>query len=504
MNGKSALAGQSFDKAGILRKILLIGLASAILYCVLNLSQRGIFLDGLRRSIAVGEKLAKPGIGSSLIIQIFCYYGVIIGLFATYSWIIVLCQRGELDNKKVRNLALLFPVLINLGFLFVRPYLSIDLYSYVAQGYLGIIPGHNPYSEEAKAVLNTTLGPRLVEYGWRPVHGITPYGALWTELEIAAVKMTGNISTAILLIKTLVVAASLATATLIWRILGRIDPKAQLLGTLLYLWNPMIIVEFAAEGHNDAVMIMFVLAAFLFCVSRRLVLSIVAVLLGVFTKYLPLIFIPAQVVYLWEGRRDWKRFVSNMMLGLLIGFAIALLLYSPLWIGLDTFKGVFLQGQPNQTSTLPSGVLLWLLRHLVSAERDMQISARIIGIFYGILVMAFSLALRDKSRLRTVFAYIALSYVLLGASTYLPWYVGLPFALLALSPSGTSLIMALVVSFCSRLVAPLDVLTYTGLLSVRGSFIITSTVGTTLPLLILVVLIWRGWRKGMPASTLSQ
>ncbi len=491
----------SCDKGRGVRKIVLAGSASAILYLVLHLSQRGIFLEGFHHSIAAANKLGDSGIRATLPMQIIGYYAAIVGLFAAYFWVIKLCQRGDLDNRQVRNLALFIPVLINLGFLLVRPNLSIDLYTYIAQGYLGTIPGQNPYSVEAKSVFDTPLGLQLVEYGWRPVHGISPYGALWTQLEIAIIRMTGNISIAILVIKALVVTASLTSAVIIWKILGRICPTAQFLGTLVYLWNPLITVEFAAEGHNDALMIMFVLAAVLFCVARRPVLSIIAILLGVFTKYLPLIFMPAQALFLWRGWRNWKRFAFEMTLGLAIGIGIALLLYSPLWLGVNTFNGVFLNARLS-SPTSPAGILSWLLKQLISKEKAGQISGGIIGVLYAILVLALSFSLRDKSRLRELFAYIALSYVLIAASIYWPWYACLPFALLALSPSGISLTMALVLSFSSRLAAPLDALGQTGILSYKVVYRMQSTLGMTLPLMIFMVLLWRGRRKVLPACDL--
>ncbi|MDQ6906677.1 MAG: hypothetical protein M3176_07615 [Chloroflexota bacterium] len=50
----------------------------------------------------------------------------------------------------------------------------------------------------------------------------------------------------------------------------------------------VIIVEFAAEGHNDALMILCVLATLLLTVCVWPALAVATLLLGVLAKYVPL------------------------------------------------------------------------------------------------------------------------------------------------------------------------------------------------------------------------
>lgn len=71
-----------------------------------------------------------------------------------------------------------------------------------------------------------------------------------------------------MLLKAIVVAVNTGAAMLLWRILGYVRPADQLFGTLVYLWNRVVLMKFAAEGHNDAVMILGVLAALLLSVDR--------------------------------------------------------------------------------------------------------------------------------------------------------------------------------------------------------------------------------------------
>ena len=61
--------------------------------------------------------------------------------------------------------------------------------------------------------------------------------------------------------------AHLTNAFLIWLIVGRLSPHRQLLGTLLYAWNPLCLLEFCASAHNDAVMLTFLLLG-IYCLLR--------------------------------------------------------------------------------------------------------------------------------------------------------------------------------------------------------------------------------------------
>ena len=54
---------------------------------------------------------------------------------------------------------------------------------------------------------------------------------------------------------------------------------------LFFAWNPLVLFEVAGNGHNDAVVIMFVLAGVFFFVRARQVAFIPALVLGALTKF---------------------------------------------------------------------------------------------------------------------------------------------------------------------------------------------------------------------------
>ena len=87
------------------------------------------------------------------------------------------------------------------------------------------------------------------------------YGPLWLTFSSLLVRIGGSPLTTLLLFKALTLVFHLLNCVLIWAILGKIAPARRMLGTLLYAWNPLVLIEMAGNGHNEAVMIFLLLLA---------------------------------------------------------------------------------------------------------------------------------------------------------------------------------------------------------------------------------------------------
>jgi hypothetical protein len=472
-------------------RVAAIGLASGVLYLVGYAAQWAIFRNGQQAKVA-GEVFrgAAPD-GARLALELGVYWGATALLFALYAWLLVLCRSGALRDGRARRLALAFPVLFNAVLLFGRPYQSIDVLTYVAHGFMGATHGVNPYARAAAEIAyrdgTAELARQLAAFGWLPVHGPSPYGALWTWIEVAAASLTGSVAGTLFLTKGLVVAASFGCATLIWRILGTVRPEDQLLGTLVFLWNPLVVVEFAAEGHNDALMILCVLLSLSFTVAARPALCVAVLVLGVLVKYLPLIFAPVQAIYLWRTRGSTPRLVTSVSLALSLGLLLAVALYLPFWIGADTFDAVGRQGLPFLAPT-PSGILYWLLLQFFLPGDAAALTVRILGVFFLAFVVAAGWRAREAAGLLRACAGTSLVYLLVVSAGTWPWYAALPLALMALTPRGIFLPMALVLTFTSRLVAPFSNLVNNGFAGWDSLTPVATVVSVTLPLAVLLAL----------------
>ena len=73
----------------------------------------------------------------------------------------------------------------------------------------------------------------------------------------------------VILLKAFMVAAFLGTTAFLSRALRVIAPSARFAGVAMFLWNPLLLVEIAAEGHNDALMLLCVAASLTAAVEGR-------------------------------------------------------------------------------------------------------------------------------------------------------------------------------------------------------------------------------------------
>ena len=241
-------------------------------------------------------------------------------------------------------------------------------------------------------------------------------------------------------------------------------------------------------------MIVLVLMALLLGVSARPALALGTLALGVLVKYLPLILLPAQLVYGWRTGRRQGRVVPHLLVGLLAGLGLAVLLYRPLWAGVETFRGLYTQGQPRDSASI-AGMLYWALAHSPFGAGAARLTSGILAGILGVSVLLMSWRVRDAGSYLEACGGIALVYLLVASPGYWPWYATLPLALMALSPHGTFRWMALMLSCCSRLAAPLEVIANRGFITPTTSLAGTATIAIALPLLALLLLAAREWRR---------
>ncbi|MDP8985378.1 MAG: hypothetical protein M3N97_10085 [Pseudomonadota bacterium] len=470
-------------------RIVVIGATTIALYILNYYVQRSIFYSGTYPTGAI------PAAGAAnLIWQGSAYAGFVIALFVAYGAVLSTCMRGELAHGRATVYALAVPILVNVLLAVGRPWLSQDIFSYMAHGFLAVAPGHNPFLQPAEVAGEGAIGPALSAYGWHGVIGITPYGILWTWIEKVVMELSGsNLLLALFLLKSVVVAASLGTAICIWSFLGRTRPSSQLLGTLAYLWNPLVLAEFAGEGHNDALLVFFVIATLAACAAARPTTSMVAQLLGILSKYISLMFCPAQLVYLWRTGRGTTRLALQIIAAMAGVGVIAAVLYAPLWAGLHTFDGLLKRGQPISSAS-PFGAIYWILRRTPLSPLAAPLTLACVTLPLLALIGWASLRVKDAASLAQAFAWISLGYVLLASPDYWPWYACMPVALIIVADPDRLLWLAVLMSFMARLCAPLDLIRdhgFIGIVAAKGAL---TGLGTTLPLVAL--LLWLSRRRG--------
>jgi hypothetical protein len=304
---------------------------------------------------------------------------------------------------------------------------------------------------------------------------------------MAIAQLSGmNVGAAILLFKAIATAASLGSAWLVWRILGHIDPAVQLQGTLAYLWNPLILIEFAGEGHNDAVMIFFSLAALAAAVAGRPAISLIAQLLGALSKYVSVLFLPAQLAFLWRTRRDRTQLAWQVLVALMVTAVILLVSYAPLWAGMHSVDGIVHRKYTGGSVTC-FGVIRWFLKHTPLRPWSGPLTTMLVTGLILTLVAWSSLYVRNAVTFAKSCAWISLAFALIVCPEYWPWYVCMPIAWICVGELRRLFWLVFLLALFGRLTAPLELLRIHGYLGPNLSKGLTTGLGSLLPLMVLLV-----------------
>jgi len=116
-----------------------------------------------------------------------------------------------------------------------------------------------------------------------------------------------------------------------------------------------------------------------------------------------------------------------------------------------------------------------------------------------VAVLAFvawsSLRVKDARDLARTCAWTSLAFFLIAAPDYWPWYVCTPIAWLIVGEFKRLFWLALLMSFCARLLAPIWIISLHGHMAYQVAKGTLTGVGSFLPLVALAVWCWLQWQR---------
>lgn len=266
----------------------------------------------------VPRRLPAPLPGSAsaaspFLMAIGSYFLVVALLFALYLLALRWLARHPAPSRDERRIlaiiagcAALFSVLL----LFTPAAPSHDPIAYASAGRLLGTHGANPFFVVPSAY---PRDPVLAANEW-PI-STTAYGPLWAILSLALNPLVaGDPLRANVIYRVVALLAELANLALVAALVAQLPPRFaawRARGLLLYAWNPLIVIEVAA-GHNDVLMLTFLLLGLLLLARGRPSWGMAslggAVLLKV--NALPLVLVIALAGWLAArpatGARDWR------------------------------------------------------------------------------------------------------------------------------------------------------------------------------------------------------
>jgi hypothetical protein len=353
-------------------------------------------------------------------------------LFALSYMAYVLC-RGR-SSWFGLLLVLLFAFLCGLALVLVYPITAADIFEYIAYARITVHHGVNPHLYRPADF----LGDPLMWYSAWP-HITSPYGPVWTYLSAAIGMLSGpSLLTYLLLFKGLALAVHLLNAGLIYALLARWRPSYALAGAVLYAWNPLVLFESAAGGHNDGLVVFFILLAVHLFARERFALAIPAATLSCLVKMPTVIIVPLFVVAGWRALSGKDSRPRVMALGLALTVGLVLLLQAPLWEGRASLG--WLERQNMFTSSFATLAVLSLGNLLGEGDLvESVVRNGVLGLFGLFYVWQILRLKRGMHSLLVSLYWTVFIFLSFAALWWQPWYVVWLVALGALVPcSGIS------------------------------------------------------------------
>ncbi|TSC56487.1 MAG: hypothetical protein G01um101418_306 [Parcubacteria group bacterium Gr01-1014_18] len=335
----------------------------------------------------------------------------------------------------------------------IPPVLSQDLYNYIFSARIGNGYELNPYLYHfnffrSDPFLETTIA------NWRDQ--VTPYGPVWTSFSMMITRLAGtDLPLNLFLFRLANIFFIAGSGLILFRIL---EKKAGLASRslVLFLWNPLILLEGISSGHNEAALLFFLLASFYF-LSRKnskgvsqyalTVFSFVFLAIAFWIKYWAVFFIPAWFFLWWrEGQkcRGTAR-CAPTLLALVAGIIVTLVAWAPFW-DWDHWpallSSVLIQaGRMDYPFYFGSGSLIgfWLVPETFNLWRVLCL-----GLWIVVSIVIFVRMIRGKIDPYLFGSAFFFFFLFLVATWVQPWYalIILPFLLLEEKYLGAYLIMS--------------------------------------------------------------
>lgn len=421
---------------------------------------------------------------------------LLVGASCAAALTLPLCRRDQGADR--RHLALALGCAAALGTtLVVLPSLpSDDVFSYILYGRIGVVHHANPLISAPSVFPHD---PFLTLVFWQGVPSV--YGPAWLLISggvtLIAEGLGGSLAAYVGLFKLLGLLAHLANAALIWAILGRLAPSRRLLGTLLYAWNPLCLLEFCASAHNDAVMLTFALLG-VYCLVRageapipspspvrgrgdtgqglRLraalaqltfqhsyvlweVGAVVCFGLSIATKYVLLALLPLYLTLVWwrgrERGEEWQRAAWALVWRVGIVLAVVVVTALPFWAGPRTLGAILYSPPAQQLDNSLLEAVSWPLRALAQAAGVPHAAAaalvenglKLLGLAgFAVVWLAQFRRARSLDGMIDAWAWTLFGYVVIASGWFWPWYVTWVVTLVALLPWGTLSVAALLLA----------------------------------------------------------
>lgn len=233
-----------------------------------------------------------PSLGEAL-----AYAGIFLLLYGLY-WFAYRHVRQRRASFPITAI-LLTTALYCLPLLFTFPINATDAYRYFLRGRISGVHGESPFSVPVAEVGDEPFASLAGEWAGET----SPYGPVWEATAAGAASLfRDDLLGGLLLFKALAILTHLAATVLIWLALQATEPVERSAHTLLWAWNPALLLIFAVDAHNDGLMLLWLLLGWLIMARGRPQAGMIIMLLAPLTK--PIGLLPLPYFFLTTYRRQ--------------------------------------------------------------------------------------------------------------------------------------------------------------------------------------------------------
>lgn len=372
-----------------------------------------------------------PSLGAGL-----AYGAWLVGLFVLYG-LAFLRRREDAGGPSLRFI-LLTTALFSLPLMLTFPVNATDVYRYFVRGRVTAVYRLSPFSFPPAAFPSD----RYVSLAGEWAGATSPYGPVW---ELVAGGITalsgGNVQSALCLFKGLGALLHLAVAALVWLALRDAPPDRRSARTLLWAWNPALLLISVVNGHNDVLMLFWLLLGTVLVQRGRFagrspcntIAGLIVMALAPLTK--PIGLLPLPLFYVAALRRtpDAGGRIRLLCAGGLGTLVVALLAFMPFASSVGTLLELMrrLQQEAGSAAGFSPVALAVLAARRLNLAFDLSDAVSVAGLLFALFAL-WSLwrTLRGASPIQ-VTADLFGAY-LIQAANYRIWYAAWPFCWLLL------------------------------------------------------------------------
>ncbi|MCA8943948.1 MAG: DUF2029 domain-containing protein [Planctomycetes bacterium] len=360
-------------------------------------------MSGRVAAAAIGGSLAVHWLVPDRAIGFAASFAV--HLLATACWIWLV--RELVTNRFRPGLAesLVIVATLRLVLLPLVPAFSDDVYRYLFEGRM-VLAGISPYLHAP----DSTAAAPLRDAAWELINNPTIPAAYPPAVQL--VNAAGaSIGAGLFGVKLGFALLDVLAFWMLWRVLPAVGVASQ--RALIYGACPLVVLEFAGEGHGDSLTIAGLVGAWLAATQRRPFLAGAALGVAVLGKWMPLVFLPFLCRAVGDVRRT------------LFGFGIVVVAcFVPfLWLGfsLDGTEQYVVRWRGNDSAFgVVFAVVDWVRTGGWFGDFEAQRVAKFPIAVLGVLVLAH--AWRVRAPLERTLGWFFVFFVAFAPTVH-PWYV---------------------------------------------------------------------------------